>query len=72
MAKAILADEHREEALDQDAMILMIPGFLWNILVKQAHSEGSTPGDVFAKALKGYLKEYGSKDVVDYLWSLSK
>jgi len=70
MAKAILASEEREPALDQDAMILMVPGYLWNTLVKQAKAEGSNPGAVLSNALAAYLKEHGDQEVADYLWSL--
>lgn len=72
MAKAILSEPERDEALDREAMILMVPGYLWNVLVKQAKAEGSTPGVVFAKALKGYLEKNGSKEAVDHLWSLAE
>lgn len=72
MAKAILSEPERDEALDQDAMILMVPGYLWNVLVKQAKVEGSTPGVVFARALKEYLEQHGSKEAVDYLWELAE
>jgi hypothetical protein len=75
MAKAkatILEDEERPgEALDQEAMILMVPGYLWNVLLKQAHAEGTTPGTVFSKALEGYLKEHGADEAVSHLWSLA-
>jgi hypothetical protein len=72
MAKAILSEPEREEALDQEAMILMIPGYLWNVLVKQAKAERSTPGVVLSKAMKGYLEQYGTKEAVDHLWSLAE
>lgn len=72
MAKAILAEPERDEALDQEAMILMIPGYLWNTLVRQAKAEGSSAGQVFSKALVNYLKEHGDPGVVDYLWSLER
>lgn len=72
MAKAILAETERDEALDREAMILMVPGYLWNTLVKQAKAEGSTPGVVFSKALENYLREHGDQEVADYLWSLAR
>jgi len=72
MAKAILSDDGRDEALDQEAMVLMIPGYLWNVLVRQAKAEGSNPGVVFSKALTNYLQEHGSPDAVEYLWSLTR
>lgn len=72
MAKAILAQPERDPVLDRDAMILMVPGYLWNTLVRQAKAEGSTPGSVFSKALVNYLKEHGDQEVADYLWSLAK
>jgi len=72
MAKAILAETERDPALDREAMILMVPGYLWNTLVMQAQAEESTPGQVFSKALMEYLKQHGTEDVVTYLWSLAK
>ena len=72
MTKAILAEPERDPALDREAMILMVPGYLWNTLVMQAKAEGSTPGNVFSKALINYLKENGTEDVVSYLWSLAE
>lgn len=71
MAKAILAETDRDPALDQEAMILMVPGYLWNCLVKQAKHEGTNPGAVFSKALANYLKEHGDQEVADYLWDLA-
>jgi hypothetical protein len=70
MAKSILSEPERDDALDREAMILMVPGYLWNVLVKQAKAEGTSPGVVFAKALKDYLERSGSKEAVDHLWSL--
>jgi len=64
MAKAILAEPERDEALDQEAM--------WNTLVRQAKAEGSSAGQVFSKALVNYLKEHGDPGVADYLWSLKR
>mgnify|MGYP001819429257 CR=1 FL=1 len=72
MAKAILAETERDPALDREAMILMVPGYLWNTLVMQAKEEGSSPGAVFSKALEAYLKEHGSQEVADYLWKLAR
>lgn len=76
MAKAtasILSDEEeRGEALDQEGMILMVPGYLWNVLLKQAKAEGTTPGTVFSKALQEYLEKHGEQEAVDHLWSLAK
>lgn len=72
MAKAILAEPERDEALDQEAMVLMVPGYLWNVLVQQAKLEQSSPGAVFSKALANYLKEHGDSAVADYLWSLAR
>lgn len=72
MAKAIISEPERDEALDQEAMILMVPGYFWNVLVKQAKAEGSTPGVVLAKALKGYLEQHGGQEAVDHLWSLAE
>lgn len=70
MAKAILHEDEGAAALDHEAMVLMVPGYLWNVLVKQARAEGTTPGVVFSTAVKEYLEKHGSKEAVDYLWSL--
>jgi len=72
VAKAILSEPGRDPALDQEAMVLMIPGFLWNVLVMQAKEEGVSPGAVFSKALEMYLKEKGNDEAVMYLWDLAK
>jgi len=50
-----------------EVMMLLITGVTWQTLVKQAAAEGSSPGEVFGKALRFYLEAHGSPSVVEFL-----
>lgn len=76
MARAVSVqedlDETRDPDLDQDAMILMIQRYVWEVLCIQAKAEGTTPAIVLDKALKAYLEEHGAEEAVQYIWKVSR
>jgi hypothetical protein len=55
-----------------DAMLLMISGSMWHTLVLQGQAEGVPPGEVLHRAVRSYLEARGSKEAVEYLWSLKR
>ena len=74
MAKAQpVESEASQELVEADeAMLLMISGAMWHTLVLQGRAEGMPPGAVLDKAVRAYLEAQGSKEAVEYLWSLKR
>ena len=74
MAKACPVEPEASPELAEagEAMLLMISGAMWQTLVLQGQSEGLPPGAVLDKAVRSYLEARGSKEAVDYLWSLKR
>lgn len=64
--------EHADSRGDHDAMMLLIPGALWKVLVLQGKGEGRSPGDVLNSAIREYLERSGSPEAVEYLWRLKE
>jgi hypothetical protein len=50
-----------------DAMMMLITRSTWETLLRQGAAEGIGPGQVIDKALRFYLEEHGSAEVVEYL-----
>jgi hypothetical protein len=50
-----------------EATLLMVNRAMWETLVRQANAEGRRPGDVLNDAVRLYLDEHGSPDVIEYL-----
>lgn len=53
-----------------EAMMLMVSGVVWNVLVKQAKAEGKTPGVILDAMMRAYLEQKGAPEVIEYLNSL--
>lgn len=69
--KAVVVPSEGSPELDQEAMIMMIPGYLWEVLTLQAAAEGTSPGMVLDQALRMYLEAKGSKEAVEKLWQVA-
>lgn len=63
MPKATPARRDEGPAKSSDAMLLMIPSSMWELLVAQAQVEGRRPGDVLDDAVSSYLRERGGASV---------
>jgi hypothetical protein len=63
MAKGTPARAAQVPQRSSDAMILVIPTAMWELLVEQAQFEGRRPGDVLDDAVSSYLKARGGDGV---------
>lgn len=81
MARATPSEESPAEEMVQsagEAMLMMVPGYVWETLVRQAEAEtertGSkvTPGTVLDRALRSYMEGHGEPEAVSYLHSLAQ
>jgi hypothetical protein len=63
------AQSQAEEDIDSagEAMLLLITRSTWETLLRQGAAEGIGPGEVLNKALRSYLEQHGSEEVVRYL-----
>lgn len=51
-------------------MMLLISRSVWDVLQRQAVSEGTEPGTVLSKAISEYISAHGSEDAKAYLQAL--
>jgi len=55
-----------------EAMLMMIPRALWEVLLLQAEHDHITPGAVLDRAVRGYLEREGDPRALEYLKSVSR
>lgn len=72
MAEAVRVQQDADPELDREAMIMMIPRYLWDVLCMQAKAENTTPAMILDQALQDYLGTKGAKEAVDHLWNVAK
>jgi hypothetical protein len=48
-------------------MMMIIPASLWEVLTSQGHFEGRRPGEVLDSAVRDYMRDKGSPEVVEFL-----
>jgi hypothetical protein len=74
MAKAVAVYGSPVEEMIQEsgeAMLMMVRRSLWETLIRQAESEGVTPGEILDRAMRAYLEQNGSEEAVGYLHMLA-
>ena len=50
-----------------DAMLLMIPRLMWDVLVIQSRHEGLSAGMTLEKMFRKYLEDQGSQEAIQRL-----